>query len=109
MKIKLLSFFIMLISAVIILSGCSEDGLKGVWVSDADGKTEITFIDDELLTVKSGNAVLDGVYKIENDTINIRLNSISSTETVTATYKIVEKNKLLLTNISGETEQFLRK
>jgi len=109
MKLKVTGILSVVIFTVCMIAGCSGSKLEGTWISDVNSNTEICFIDDEFLTVKTGDTVLDGVYYVEGDKIELTINSPYSSETVEATYEIVEKNKLLLTNINGETEQFLRK
>lgn len=99
-----------LIAAVIILfAGCSDNPLIGKWISDADGSTVICFIDEERLTVTTGDAVLDGVYTSDGKTLSITLNNPAASYSFTAEYEITAENKLILTSRDGQKEQFSQK
>ena len=106
---KILSCTAALLLVLFLFAGCSKNPLVGKWVSDVDSNTVICFLDDERLTVTTGDTVLDGVYYTAGDTITITLNSTVTSYTVTAKYEITNNNKLILTSQDGKKEQFSQK
>ena len=98
-----------ILALLCLLTGCSKNPLVGKWVSDVACGTVICFLDNERLTVTTGDTVLDGVYYTANDTITITLNSPVTSYTVTAKYEITDNNKLILTSEDGKKEQFSQK
>ena len=92
------------------LIGCGSDGIVGTWISDYDDASKIVFRNDGTMTVTTDTqgTTIDGIYETDGDQITIKLFADGFTDSITAIYKI-ENNKLQLTKLDGQIEQFSRK
>lgn len=91
-----------------LLFSCSKNELEGKWVSDVAPDVSITFFDDGTMIIDSDGSELDGTYSLSDNTLVMKINTKSFSQSQTATVEI-SKKKLLLTNESGQTEQFSKK